>query len=89
MKGRTECERGVFRAKRKRERITGSQRREYSYSWLTGLPIRDGKDAVIVNWINIKISLPGGRTTYNASFITDLHPDAGNIVELAACARAR
>lgn len=68
---------------------TGSQRREYSYSWLRGLPIRDGKDAVVVNWINVKISLPGGRTTYNASFITDLHPDAGNIVELAACARAR
>lgn len=25
---------------------------------------------------------------YNASFITDLYPDAGNIVELAASARA-
>lgn len=66
----------------------GSQKREYSYSWLTCLPIRDGKDAVIVNYINVKISIPGDRTTYNASFITALHPDAGNIVELVACARA-
>lgn len=65
------------------------QKREYFYSWLKDLPIRDGEDTITVNWIDVKISIPGGRTTYNASFITDLNPDTSNIVELVSCARAR
>lgn len=67
----------------------GSQKREYHYSWLKSLPVREGGDALYVNWINVKISTPTGKTTYNASFITDLEPDQVNIAEMVRCARCR
>lgn len=73
------------------EEIKGhrDQKRLYTYKWLTDLPIRDGKDALHVNWIDISISIPGGKITYHSSFITDLWPDKDNIVELVASARTR
>lgn len=67
----------------------GSQKREYAYSWICDLPIRDGEDAIRVNWIDVTIGVPGKKPGYHASFITSLTPDAGNIAELVRCARAR
>ena len=69
--------------------IKSGQKREYRYSWLCGLPIRDGSDAFFVNWIDVSIVAPRGKTTYHASFITNLTPTKENIAELIACARAR
>jgi hypothetical protein len=65
------------------------QKREYHYSWLCNLPVRDGSDAMSVNWIDVNIVNPKGKTTYHASFITNILPDKENISELIACARAR
>lgn len=70
-------------------RGTGSQRREYHYSFVTNLPIRDGEDAIDVNWFELTISLPHGRQKYHGSFITSITPTLENIVELGDCARAR
>jgi hypothetical protein len=67
----------------------GSQKREYHYSWLCNLPIRDGDDAMRVNWIDVKLVNQKGKSTYHASFITDIIPNRENIVELIASARAR
>jgi hypothetical protein len=67
----------------------GDQKREYHYSWLYNLPIRDGTHALPVNWIDVNIVNPKGKTTYHASFITNIFPDKGNISELIMCARAR
>ena len=70
-------------------KTSAGKKRNYRYSWLCNLPIRDGEDALTVNWIDLQISLPNGKVTYHASFITSLLPTRDNIVELAACARAR
>lgn len=67
----------------------GSQKREYRYSWIPNLPIRDGEDALLVNWFEVNIINPSGKSTYRSSFITNLTPTKQNIVELVACARAR
>lgn len=67
----------------------GKQKREYHYRWIKDLPIRDGNDAIRVNWFEVSISKPGGAPTYHGAFITNLVPDATNIVEMASCARAR
>ena len=67
----------------------GSQKREYHYSWFDNLPIRDGADALSVNWFDVTIINPKGNTTYYSSFITSLPIDKGNISELVSCARAR
>jgi hypothetical protein len=70
-------------------RGTGSQKREYHYSWLSNLPIRDSADALSVNWFEVTIINPKGKSTYHSSFITNLSPSKENISELVSCARAR
>jgi hypothetical protein len=51
--------------------------------------LRDGDDAMIVNWLSIEIINPAGEVTYRNSFITDLAVDRDSVADLAACGRAR
>ena len=67
----------------------GRERFVYRYRWLAAAPLRDGKDALTVNWLSIEIVNPAGKVTYRNSFVTDLAIDASNVAELAACGRAR
>jgi len=67
----------------------GRERFVYRYRWLEALPLRDGKDALLVNWLALEISNSAGKVTYRNSFVTDLPVDATNVAELAACGRAR
>ncbi len=57
----------------------------HRYRWLTNLPIRDGKDALTVNGLDIEIINTAGNVTYRNSFVTDLAVDRSNVAELAAC----
>lgn len=84
-----ECRNGLIPSSRVEIHGKGNQKREYHYSWLCSLPIRDGAEAMLVNWIDVNIINPKGKATYHASFITNLIPDKENISELIACARAR
>src|SRR5271168_4237682 len=61
----------------------------YTWRWMLGLPIRDGKDALEVNWLEITIHDSNRKITYRNSFITDLPVDADNVEHLAAAGRAR
>jgi hypothetical protein len=67
----------------------GRQRFVYRYRWLCDLPLRDGPDALQVNWLSIEITNAAGETTYRNSFVTDLPVDQANVAELADCGRAR
>ncbi len=67
----------------------GSAKRLHRYRWMTGVPLRDGKDALTVNWLEIEIAKPDGKVTYRGSFITDLPVSRDSVAELAACGRAR
>lgn len=67
----------------------GKKTSEYRYSWIENLPIRDGSDALIVNWINVEIADSSGKVTYHASFITNIKPCHENIIQLISSARAR
>jgi len=67
----------------------GKQRFTHRYRWLQGVPLRDGADALHVNWFEIEIRNDRGETTYRNSFITDLAVRADNVADLAACGRAR
>jgi hypothetical protein len=51
--------------------------------------LRDGADALHVNWFELRIVNPKGKQTYHSSFITNLIPTSKNISELSSCARAR
>jgi hypothetical protein len=67
----------------------GRMRFTYTYRWLADAPMRADADAITVNWLMIEIRNPKGEVTYRNSFITDLPVGRDNVVELAACGRAR
>ena len=67
----------------------GRARFTYTYRWLADVPLRADTDAMTVNWLMIEIRNPVGEVTYRNSFITDLPVDRDNVIELAACGRAR
>ena len=56
---------------------------------MTDLPIRDGDDALRVNWLEITSARPDGTVTYRGTFVTSLDVNRDNVAELADCARAR
>lgn len=61
----------------------------HRYRWLEAVPLRDGKDALIVNWLEIEIVDASGKVTYRNSFVTDLPVNKANVAELASCGRSR
>ena len=67
----------------------GRQRFTHTYRWLCEVPLRDGADAMTVNWLMIEIRNAADEVTYHNSFITDLPTDRDTVVALAACGRAR
>jgi hypothetical protein len=67
----------------------GKTRVKHTYRWMEGVPLRDGDDAMVVNWLEIEIANAKGDVTYRNSFITDLPVNAENIADLAAAGRAR
>jgi hypothetical protein len=67
----------------------GGKRLTYRYRWIEDVPLRDGKDALHVNWIGVQILDQTGKVTYSGAFVTSLPVSLANVVELVACARAR
>jgi hypothetical protein len=61
----------------------------HRYRWISGVPLRDSKDALMVNWLEVEIVNAAGEVSYRNSFITDLPVGRDNVAELAACGRAR
>ena len=81
---------GVALETREETHKRGKTRFIYRYRWMHQVPLRDGKDALQVNWFDIEIRrADSGKVTYRNSFITDLPIEAHNVAELAACGRSR
>ena len=80
---------GIRLPSRRRTAGRGAKRRVHRCRWINDLPIRDGDDALRVNWLEITSAKPDGTVTYRGAFVTSLHVDRDNVVELADCARAR
>jgi hypothetical protein len=70
-------------------RKEGPKKLTFRYRWFTGAPLREGKDALNVNWIGVTISDAKGKVTYDGAFITSLNISPENVADIAACARAR
>ncbi len=80
---------GIRLPTRRRTAGRGAKRRIHRCRWINDLPIRDGDDALRVNWLEITSAKPDGTVTCRGAFVTSLHVDRDNVVELADCARAR
>ena len=60
-----------------------------TYRFAESLPLRAGKDALMVNWCELKSTSAEGKTVYHNAFATThtLHP--GNVAEIVKAGRAR
>jgi hypothetical protein len=61
----------------------------YRYRWFSGAPLRDGNDALAVNWLGVTISDANGKVTYDGAFVTSLAVSHDTVAEIAGSARAR
>ena len=72
----------------------GSKRPTYRCRWFEQAPLRDGRDAMLVNWVGVTITdakggerrRPPDKATYDNAFVTSL-PVTRDTAELVACAR--
>lgn len=62
----------------------------YEYRFINNVPIRDGKDAMDVNWLEIiEKSAKTGKVLYRNTFVTNHTITAKNVHEIAQAGRAR
>ena len=59
------------------------------YRWIEAVPLRDGKDAMLVNWVSFQILNAKGDVIYATAWVTSLPVNKNNVAEIAACGRAR
>lgn len=59
------------------------------HRWIEAVPLRDGMDAMTVNWIGFEIRDAKGRVTYSMAWVTSLAVSKDNVAEIAACGRAQ
>lgn len=69
-------------------RTPRQQKETRIYRWFNDLPLRDGDDAMRVNWMALEIHR-NGRKTYECHFITSIPVTRQNVKQLLDCARSR
>jgi hypothetical protein len=67
----------------------GKTRERHRYRFIDAVPLRDGKDAVLVNWIGFEILDAKGAVKYKTALITSLPVAKSNVADIVACGRAR
>jgi hypothetical protein len=67
----------------------GKTTETFRYRWIEGVPLRDGKDAMLVNWIGFEILDAKGRVKYKMAWVTSLPVAKHTVAAIVACARAR
>lgn len=70
---------------------TGAPHKRYTYHYrfANGLPLRAGKDALLVNWVEITVTDYKGKQVYHNAFITDHTLHSGLVAAICALGRAR
>ena len=61
----------------------------YTYRYVNQLPLRDGEDALLVNWCELTITRPDGTKVYKNAFATNYPITAQNVEALVSDGRAR
>ncbi len=59
------------------------------YRWIAGVPLRDGTDAALVNWIALEIFDRHGQVKYSIAWVTSLPVSKASVADIAAAGRAR
>jgi hypothetical protein len=53
------------------KRWTGKVEETYTYRYLNQVPLKDGEDALLVNWCELTVTRSNGKVTYKNSFATN------------------
>ena len=72
-----------------RRRWTGQRREIDTYRYAQAIPLRDGKDALLVNWCELTTADENGNVWYHNSFATSLALDDRQVPEVVAAGRSR
>ena len=67
--------------------VAAGKRLTCRYCWFQDAPLRDGCEAMLVNWVGVTDAR--GKSTYNSAFVTSLPRTPDTVVGIIACARAR
>ena len=68
---------------------TGKTHHIYTYRFVNQVPMRDGKDALEVNWCELTITSAGGKQIYKNAFATDFKISKNTVRQIVADGRAR
>ncbi len=71
------------------KRWTGKERLYYRYRFMNDVPLKDGKDALRVNWCELVILDKEGKMRMRRGFVTDYLISRHNVVDLIECGRSR
>ncbi len=71
------------------KRWTGKTHEIDTYRFLNQVPLRDGADALQVNWCELTTTRAAGTVCYHNAFATNHRISLANVVELIAAGRAR
>jgi hypothetical protein len=70
-------------------RWTGKVEETWTYRYLKDVPLRDGEDALLVNWCEVTVSRPDGRVTYHNAFVTCYPITDDTVAEIVQAGRTR
>lgn len=60
-----------------------------TYRFVNQVPLRDGEDALMVNWCELKTTTPDGKVVYHNAFATNHEINKENVIEIVAAGRTR
>ena len=68
---------------------TGKSHHIYTYRFVNQVPLRDGEDALEVNWCELTVTSATGRRLYKNAFVTDFEISKDNVKQIVVDGRAR
>jgi len=71
------------------KRWTGKERLYYRYRFMNDVPLKEGEDALRVNWCELEILDKEGNVRKRYGFATDYLISRENVVDLIECGRSR
>lgn len=72
-----------------RQQRKGKRKTVDIYRFASGLPLRDGDDALAVNWCELVTTDDKGKVLYRNAFVSNHAIDADNVVTMVQAARTR
>lgn len=71
------------------KRWTGKVEETYTYRYLNGVPLKNGEDALRVNWCELTVCRPDGKLVYKNSFATNHTMSDDTVPEIVLAGRTR